>query len=51
MQSQQHAHIHTVMQVAGEGRAPPGEAARDAVIRESWARCVHQHRLDPTRMC
>ncbi len=51
MQLHQHEHIRTVMQVAGEGRVPPSESARDAVIRESWARCVHQHRLDPTRMC
>ena len=50
MQLHQHEHIRTVMQVAGEGRVPPSESARDAVIRESWARCVHQHRLDPTRM-
>jgi len=51
MQWQQHEHIRTVMLVAGEGRLPASESARDAVIRESWARCVHQHRLDPTRMC
>ncbi len=51
MQLQQHEHIRTVMQVAGEGRLPPSESARDAIIRDSWARCVHQHRLDPTRMC
>jgi sigma-54 dependent transcriptional regulator, acetoin dehydrogenase operon transcriptional activator AcoR len=51
MQRHQHEHIRTVMQVAGEGRVLPSESARDAVIRESWARCVHQHRLDPTRMC
>ena len=51
MQLLQHEHIRTVMQVAGEGRLPEAESARDALIRESWARCVHQHRLDPTRMC
>ena len=51
MQPHQQEHIRTVMQVAGEGRIPPSESARDLVIRESWARCVHQHRLDPTRMC
>jgi transcriptional regulator of acetoin/glycerol metabolism len=51
MQLHQHEHIRTVMQVGGEGRIPPSESARDLVIRESWARCVHQHRLDPARMC
>ena len=51
MQVQQHEHIRTVMLVAGEGCVPASESARDAVIRESWSRCVHQHRLDPTRMC
>ena len=51
MQLHQHAHIRTVMQVAGEGRLPPAELARDRIILDSWARCVHQHRLDPTRMC
>ena len=51
MQLHQREHIRTVMQVAGEGLVPPSESARDLVIRESWARCVHQHRLDPTRMC
>jgi transcriptional regulator of acetoin/glycerol metabolism len=51
MHAQQHEHIRTVMQVAGEGRLAGAGARRDAVIRESWARCVHQHRLDPTRLC
>jgi len=51
MQLHQHEHIRTVMQVAGEGRLTPAELARDSIIRDSWARCVHQHRLDPTRMC
>ena len=51
MQPRQHEHIRAVMQVAGEGRVLPSESARDVVIRESWSRCVHQHRLDPTRMC
>jgi transcriptional regulator of acetoin/glycerol metabolism len=50
MQPRQHEHIRAVMQVAGEGRVLPSESARDVVIRESWSRCVHQHRLDPTRM-
>ncbi len=51
MQLHQHEHIRTVMQVAGEGLLPPAELARDSIIRDSWARCMHQHRLDPTRMC
>jgi transcriptional regulator of acetoin/glycerol metabolism len=51
MQVQQRQHIRTVMQLAAQGQLPPGEAPRDSVIRESWSRCVHQHRLDPTRMC
>ncbi|MDE2095536.1 MAG: sigma-54-dependent Fis family transcriptional regulator, partial [Burkholderiales bacterium] len=51
MQLRQSNHIRAVMQVAGEGRIPASESDRDAVIRESWSRCVHQHHLDPTRMC
>jgi transcriptional regulator of acetoin/glycerol metabolism len=27
-----------------------GAVAPDSVIQQSWARCVHQHGLDPTRM-
>jgi sigma-54 dependent transcriptional regulator, acetoin dehydrogenase operon transcriptional activator AcoR len=44
-------HIATVMQVATEARAhgAPGPARED-IIRDSWLRCVHEHRLDPTRM-
>src|SRR5450631_889706 len=51
MQSRQNEHIRAVMQVAGEGRLSASRSYLDAVIRESWTRCVHQHRLDPTRMC
>ncbi len=58
LQSRQREHIATVMQVAAgarSGAAPTDEsrrsiAAHDAVIQHSWHRCVHQHRLDPTRM-
>jgi transcriptional regulator of acetoin/glycerol metabolism len=46
----QRAHIATVMQVADTGLAAPAAARHDAVIRASWQRCVHEHRLDPTRM-
>ena len=49
LHSHQRAHIATVMQVAaaGDGAAVPDH---DAVIQRSWQRCVHEHRLDPTRM-
>ena len=46
----QRAHIDAVMQVAGVGVHAPQAQAHDALIRTSWQRCVHQHRLDPTRM-
>ncbi len=47
---QQREHIATVMQVAEAGPAARAAQAHDEVIRQSWARCVHEHRLDPTRM-
>ena len=54
MELRQREHIHAVMRLAGEGlELTPSLAALhspDDLIRESWARCVHQHRLDPTRM-
>jgi sigma-54 dependent transcriptional regulator, acetoin dehydrogenase operon transcriptional activator AcoR len=50
MRSQQREHIATVMQVAEEGIETPTASAHDEIIRASWARCVHEHRLDPTRM-
>jgi len=46
----QRSHIETVMQVADVGLDVPSAQRHDAVIRASWQRCVHQHRLDPTRM-
>jgi len=49
MHSQQRAHIATVMQVAAGPALAPG-VAHDDIIRHSWQRCVHEHRLDPTRM-
>jgi transcriptional regulator of acetoin/glycerol metabolism len=60
MDLRQREHIRAVMTLAGEGRplpgladdghALPGEAAPDEIIRASWTRCVHEYRLDPTRM-
>ncbi|MEO8122960.1 MAG: sigma-54-dependent Fis family transcriptional regulator [Burkholderiales bacterium] len=50
MELQQREHVHAVMTLAGEGLPLPGTATPDTIIRESWARCVHTHRLDPTRM-
>jgi transcriptional regulator of acetoin/glycerol metabolism len=54
MHARQQQHIRSVIRVAAEGRPLPPQLAElhqpDAVIRDSWARCVHQHGLDPTRM-
>ncbi len=50
MHSQQQEHIATVMHVAERGIGAPLAQDHDEVIRASWARCVHEHRLDPTRM-
>jgi transcriptional regulator of acetoin/glycerol metabolism len=50
MQPQQREHIDTVMQLAAHGVDTPRSLVHDEVIRQSWARCVHEHRLDPTRM-
>ena len=50
MQSVQHQHIATVMQVAADGTGALAAARHDQVIRDSWLRCVQEHRLDPTRM-
>jgi transcriptional regulator of acetoin/glycerol metabolism len=49
MQEAERAHISAVMRLAGDA-LPPGAAAPDALIADSWRRCVHEHRLDPTRM-
>ncbi len=46
----QHQHISTVMQVATDGANVAAAARHEQVIRDSWLRCVHEHRLDPTRM-
>jgi transcriptional regulator of acetoin/glycerol metabolism len=50
MHSVQHQHIATVMQVAADGTGALAAARHDQVIRDSWLRCVQEHRLDPTRM-
>ena len=51
MQEAQREHISAVMRLAGDALPPPpGAESPDALIRDSWLRCVHQHRLDPTRM-
>ncbi len=50
MELRQREHIHAVMALAGEGRPVPAALTPDDIIRESWARCVHEYRLDPTRM-
>lgn len=59
MHTTQQAHIAQVMQTVGlDGfRGSPrikgervGQAAKDSIISSSWARCVSEHRLDPTRM-
>ncbi|HTT12052.1 MAG TPA: sigma-54-dependent Fis family transcriptional regulator [Burkholderiaceae bacterium] len=50
MELRQREHINAVMTLAGEGRPVSAEFAPDPIIRDSWARCVHTHGLDPTRM-
>jgi transcriptional regulator of acetoin/glycerol metabolism len=50
MDLRQREHIHAVMRLAGEGLPPLDAPLPDAVITQSWTRCVHQHGLDPTRM-
>jgi sigma-54 dependent transcriptional regulator, acetoin dehydrogenase operon transcriptional activator AcoR len=50
MELRQREHIHAVMQLAGHGLPLTDGTLPDSVIRESWARCVHEYGLDPTRM-
>ncbi|MEN9888967.1 MAG: Acetoin catabolism regulatory protein [Pseudomonadota bacterium] len=50
MHTNPHQHIATVMQVATDGVGALAAARHEQVIRDSWLRCVQQHRLDPTRM-
>lgn len=50
MQANQKRHIETVLQVAETGHPVPQALHHDEIIRDSWMRCVHEHKLDPTRM-
>ncbi len=55
MEWMQREHIDTVMRLVDDDHPralalPPVAGLPDAVIHASWRRCVHQHRLDPTRM-
>jgi transcriptional regulator of acetoin/glycerol metabolism len=50
MYALQRSHIDTVIQVAQQQALDDAALAHDAVIRQSWLRCVHDHKLDPTRM-
>ncbi|HSI57783.1 MAG TPA: sigma-54-dependent Fis family transcriptional regulator [Ideonella sp.] len=50
METSQREHIATVMQVAADGLQARAALTHDEIIRDSWLRCVHKHRLDPTRM-
>src|SRR5437899_2537782 len=53
MDLRQREHIETVVQ-ATTYLAPPAvladRIAHDAIIQNSWRRCVHQYGLDPSRM-
>ncbi len=50
MHAEQKHHIETVMQVAELTRQTPSALLHDEIIRDSWMRCVHEHKLDPARM-
>ncbi|MFM1992121.1 MAG: Acetoin catabolism regulatory protein [Pseudomonadota bacterium] len=50
MRPAQRAHIDTVLDVAQAGVEARGAQRHERVIRDSWLRCVQDHRLDPTRM-
>ena len=51
MEPSQHEHVHAVMRLAGAALPLPADLQTpEPLIRDSWLRCVHQHRLDPTRM-
>jgi transcriptional regulator of acetoin/glycerol metabolism len=59
MLTSQRAHITQVMQAVGLDHRPLSGGAsgdlgwqlpKDTIIRDSWTRCVSEHRLDPTRM-
>jgi len=53
MDLRQREHIETVVHATTYLPAPatpPGWPVHDAVIQNSWRRCVHQYGLDPSRM-
>ncbi|MFZ4693209.1 MAG: sigma-54-dependent Fis family transcriptional regulator, partial [Burkholderiaceae bacterium] len=50
MHAEQRHHIETVMQVAEQAKQTPSALLHDEIIRDSWMRCVHEHKLDPARM-
>ena len=50
MHALQKAHIHTVLQVAQQHILNEAALQHDDLIRQSWLRCVQDHKLDPTRM-
>jgi len=50
MHALQKAHIHTVLQVAQQHILNEAALQHDDLIRQSWLRCVLDHKLDPTRM-
>ena len=42
-------HIETIMRLAEQSRPNESVLTHDDVIRNSWMRCIHEHKLDPTR--
>ncbi len=50
MQPDQRDHIDRVLRFVERGSGLPAVSGNDAMIRESWLRCVREHRLDPSRM-
>ena len=50
MLAPQRVHIDTVLEAVGAQSATGRAMVHDEVIRNSWQRCVREHRLDPTRM-
>ncbi len=49
MDRKQFAHVADVLRI-GDGVYNASESHRDAIIRDSWRRCIELHRLDPTTM-
>ncbi len=48
MRHEQRAHMDEVLATTGAPESTPSE--REALISDSWRRCIDQHRLDPTLM-